>query len=202
MPNTGQPSFGLQRHGLAGVVTVAVCQADRRRPARARAPIVGARRAAEEEGGCRSACRRPCRAGTTMSEPGKRCHRRVLSSASSLSIEGPSGPSANLSVRGDAASFQSSWRSLPRSLDGHGSHGLARDALLAAVPFAAVAALLSFGEYLEAARGCRGRPAGAPLGRLPPTCVVSWPRGRRRRTRQPCRPWDARLSSAVLRSSR
>jgi hypothetical protein len=35
-------------------------------------------------------------------------------------------------------------------LDGHGSHGLARDALLAAVPFAAVAALLSFGEYLEA----------------------------------------------------
>ena len=35
-------------------------------------------------------------------------------------------------------------------LDGHGSHGLARDALLAAVPFAAVAALLAFGEYLEA----------------------------------------------------
>jgi hypothetical protein len=34
-------------------------------------------------------------------------------------------------------------------LDGHGSHGLARDALLAAVPFAAVAALLSFGEYIE-----------------------------------------------------
>jgi hypothetical protein len=35
-------------------------------------------------------------------------------------------------------------------LDGHGSHGLARDALLAAVPFAAVAALMAFGEYLEA----------------------------------------------------
>jgi hypothetical protein len=34
--------------------------------------------------------------------------------------------------------------------DGHGSHGLARDALLGAVPFAAVAALLAFGEYLEA----------------------------------------------------
>jgi hypothetical protein len=35
-------------------------------------------------------------------------------------------------------------------LDGHGSHALARDALLAAVPFAAVAGLVSFGEYLEA----------------------------------------------------
>jgi hypothetical protein len=35
-------------------------------------------------------------------------------------------------------------------LDGHGSHGLARNALLAAVPFAAVAALLAFGEFLEA----------------------------------------------------
>jgi hypothetical protein len=35
-------------------------------------------------------------------------------------------------------------------LDGHGQHGLARDALLGAVPFAAVAALLAFGEYLEA----------------------------------------------------
>jgi hypothetical protein len=34
-------------------------------------------------------------------------------------------------------------------LDGHGSHGLARDALLGAVPFAAVAALVAFGAYLE-----------------------------------------------------
>lgn len=34
--------------------------------------------------------------------------------------------------------------------DAHGSHGLAFDALLAAVPFAAVAALAGFGEYLEA----------------------------------------------------
>jgi hypothetical protein len=34
-------------------------------------------------------------------------------------------------------------------LDGHGSHGLARDALLAAVPFAAVAAILAFGEYID-----------------------------------------------------
>lgn len=33
--------------------------------------------------------------------------------------------------------------------DGRGSHGLAFDALLAAVPFAAVAALESFGAYLD-----------------------------------------------------
>lgn len=34
--------------------------------------------------------------------------------------------------------------------DAHGAHGLAFDALLAAVPFAAVSALISFGVYLEA----------------------------------------------------
>jgi hypothetical protein len=34
--------------------------------------------------------------------------------------------------------------------DGRGAHGLAFDALLAAVPFAAVSALVSFGAYLEA----------------------------------------------------
>jgi hypothetical protein len=33
--------------------------------------------------------------------------------------------------------------------DGHGSHGLAFDALLAAVPFTAVSAIVSFGEHLE-----------------------------------------------------
>ena len=33
--------------------------------------------------------------------------------------------------------------------DAHGSHGLAFDLLLAAIPFAAVAALISFGAYLE-----------------------------------------------------
>ena len=37
--------------------------------------------------------------------------------------------------------------------DGRGSHGLAFDALLAAVPFAAVAALESFGSYLDARYG-------------------------------------------------
>ena len=74
-------------------------------------------------------------------------------------------------------------------LDGHGSHGLARDALLAAVPFAAVAALLSFGEYLEAREdavlGLQALLCGAAA-----TC--SWsraPRGRPRRPRTPCRPW-------------
>jgi len=34
--------------------------------------------------------------------------------------------------------------------DGRGSHGLAFDALLGAIPFAAVAALESFGTFLEA----------------------------------------------------
>jgi hypothetical protein len=33
--------------------------------------------------------------------------------------------------------------------DGHGSHSLAFDALLGAIPFAAVAALEAFGAYLE-----------------------------------------------------
>lgn len=33
--------------------------------------------------------------------------------------------------------------------DGHGAHGLAFDALLAAIPFAAVAGLEAFGAYLE-----------------------------------------------------
>jgi hypothetical protein len=33
--------------------------------------------------------------------------------------------------------------------DRHGSHGLAFDALLGAVPFAAVSAIVSFGDYLE-----------------------------------------------------
>jgi hypothetical protein len=33
--------------------------------------------------------------------------------------------------------------------DSHGSHGLAFDALLAAVPFAAVSAIVTFGEHLE-----------------------------------------------------
>ena len=33
--------------------------------------------------------------------------------------------------------------------DRHGAHGLAFDALLAAVPFAAVAAIVAFGDYLE-----------------------------------------------------
>ena len=37
--------------------------------------------------------------------------------------------------------------------DGHGSHGLAFDALLAAVPFAAVSGLESFGSYLDTRRG-------------------------------------------------
>jgi cyanate permease len=37
--------------------------------------------------------------------------------------------------------------------DGRGSHGLAFDALLGAIPFAAVAALESFGAYLDRRHG-------------------------------------------------
>lgn len=33
--------------------------------------------------------------------------------------------------------------------DSHGSHGLAFDALIGAVPFTAVAAIVSFGDYLD-----------------------------------------------------
>lgn len=50
-------------------------------------------------------------------------------------------------------------RALPAALaviaafaDGHGSHGLAFDALLGAIPFAAVAALEAFGTYLDGHR--------------------------------------------------
>ncbi len=38
---------------------------------------------------------------------------------------------------------------LAATADGHGAHGLAFDALLAAIPFAAVSALEVFGGYLE-----------------------------------------------------
>jgi len=65
------------------------------------------------------------------------------------SIEGPWGPSANLVCVGRRL-LPVALAILAGILDGYGSHSLARDALLAAVPFAAVAGLVSFGEYLEA----------------------------------------------------
>ena len=67
-------------------------------------------------------------------------------------IEGPSDPRENLRSVGR--------RVLPVVLtvlaafaDARGSYGLAFDALLAAIPFAAVAGLESFGAYLDARRG-------------------------------------------------
>ena len=45
--------------------------------------------------------------------------------------------------------FRPSWSLAAAFADGRGAHGLAFDALLAAVPFTAVAALVSFGTYLE-----------------------------------------------------
>jgi hypothetical protein len=38
---------------------------------------------------------------------------------------------------------------LAAAADAHGAHGLAFDALIAAVPFAAVSALVAFGDYLD-----------------------------------------------------
>jgi hypothetical protein len=40
--------------------------------------------------------------------------------------------------------------------DAQGSHDLARDALLAALPFAAVGALVTFGDYLDARNATSG----------------------------------------------
>ncbi len=40
--------------------------------------------------------------------------------------------------------------------DLHGSHSLAADALLAALPFAAVAALVTFGDYIDSPGGANG----------------------------------------------
>jgi hypothetical protein len=44
--------------------------------------------------------------------------------------------------------------------DGRGSHGLAFDALLCAIPFAAVAALEAFGAFLDERQGLMGAQAG------------------------------------------
>jgi hypothetical protein len=52
--------------------------------------------------------------------------------------------------------------------DSRGAHGLAFDALLAAVPFAAVAALAAFGEYLD-----RDVEAGSALQSLLWALVVA-----------------------------
>ena len=43
--------------------------------------------------------------------------------------------------------------------DSNGAHALARDALLGALPFAAVAALVSFGDYLDAREPLAGLQA-------------------------------------------
>jgi hypothetical protein len=59
--------------------------------------------------------------------------------------------------------------------DSNGSHGLARDALLAGLPFAAVAALVSFGDYLDARTPIAGLHAvtsGAIVCLLVFSCAV------------------------------
>ncbi len=59
--------------------------------------------------------------------------------------------------------------------DSQGAHGLARDALFAALPFAAVAALVSFGGYLDSASPLAGVQAlcsGAIVAFLVLSCAA------------------------------
>jgi hypothetical protein len=64
-----------------------------------------------------------------------------------MSIEGPSGPGAKLAeVR---RALPALLAILAAAADSAGSHALAFDALLAAVPFAAVAALTAFADHLD-----------------------------------------------------
>jgi hypothetical protein len=89
-------------------------------------------------------------------------------------LEGSSDPKAKLSFVGR--------RVLPGLLvvaatlaDSSGAHGLARDALLGALPFAAVAALVTFGDYLdsrEPASGLQALCSGAIVCLLVLSCAV------------------------------
>jgi hypothetical protein len=59
--------------------------------------------------------------------------------------------------------------------DSSGAHGLARDALLGALPFAAVAALVTFGDYLDSrtpASGLQALCSGAIVSLLVLSCAV------------------------------
>jgi hypothetical protein len=59
--------------------------------------------------------------------------------------------------------------------DSNGAHGLARDALLGALPFAAVAALVTFGEALDsrlAVTGLQALCSGAIVCMLVLSCAV------------------------------
>ncbi len=60
--------------------------------------------------------------------------------------------------------------------DSQGAHGLARDALLGAVPFASVAALVAFGDYLdsrrEGATAIQALLSGAVVALLVLSCAV------------------------------
>ena len=89
-------------------------------------------------------------------------------------LEGSSDPKAKLSVVGR--------RLLPGLLvvaaaiaDSNGAHGLARDALLGALPFAAVAALVTFGDYLDSrtpASGLQALCSGGIVCLLVLSCAV------------------------------
>ena len=59
--------------------------------------------------------------------------------------------------------------------DARGAHGLARDALFAALPFAAVAALVTFGRYIDSANlvtGVQALCSGAIVAFLVVSCAA------------------------------
>ena len=86
--------------------------------------------------------------------------------------------------------------------DARGAHGLAFDALLAAVPFTAVTALVCFGEYLEHHEGTFGGLQsllwGLALALLVLSCAVRSPATE---TDTRCRPSAPRRSSRAWGSS-
>jgi len=85
--------------------------------------------------------------------------------------------------------------------DARGAHGLAFDALLAAIPFAAGSALAGFGDYLEQREDSVGG-LQALLWTLRSTCSSSpAPRARRRRRRMRSRRSARRPSSPASRCS-
>ena len=92
-------------------------------------------------GRCRSACRGRSRAGTRAWPSQVSVAICSFRSGIALSIEGPSGPRREAMRPWDVECFRLCSSILAAYADSRGSHGLAFDALLVAVPFAAVAAL-------------------------------------------------------------
>lgn len=89
-------------------------------------------------------------------------------------VEGSSDPKAKLSVVGRRV-LSGVLVVAAAIADSNGAHGLARDALLGALPFAAVAALVTFGDYLDsrdATSGLQALCSGAIVCLLVLSCAV------------------------------